>query len=208
MAAALPVLHIPATEERWIRVIYPEYPQYEVSSNGRLRNTQTGKIMSKTLNSDYQYYYTMSPQKGIHGKNRMVRVSRIVWESFHKKLLPKGAVIEYKNGDVADNRLSNLKVDPKYFQDDAPPAAFPPILVKLADTPPAPPATDPKTLAAAEKWQRHIDDLRNEVRSSNTLDELIAIGIRDSEWLDMLEGLSDEETGKLIRLMYQALRKG
>lgn len=89
--------------ERWRRV--RRAPNYEVSDEGRLRNTTTGRILSPP---------TCNRGKGYH--RMIVRVDGHPWAlSVHTEVLrafvgerPHGKECGHLNGDCRDNRLENL----------------------------------------------------------------------------------------------------
>ncbi len=79
------------------------FPRYVVSSLGRFKNVQTGKIISGTVvHNGYVHIGLMN------GKQQWKLAHRLIAMSFLKQ--PDGAVIvNHKNGDRADNRLENIE---------------------------------------------------------------------------------------------------
>lgn len=80
------------------------YSNYEVSSEGRVRNNGTDRILKPgTLTQGY-YFVNLSKQ----GKHRNHLIHILVGDAFIPN--PKHVrCIDHKNGDKTDNRLENLR---------------------------------------------------------------------------------------------------
>lgn len=83
----------------------PSFPRYEASSQGRIRNSETGTILRPTI-SNPAYYVV-----GIYGENRsrpiVRRVHVLVSEAFLGPR-PKGMVTRHGPGGCLDNSVANL----------------------------------------------------------------------------------------------------
>lgn len=90
------------TSARW-RII-EEYPDYEASDTGEIRNRHTGRMLSSFKDKDG--YRIVHVQSGGSTCNR--RVHRLVAKTFLEDD-PDRDQVNHKNGDKADNRVSNLE---------------------------------------------------------------------------------------------------
>lgn len=91
--------------EKW--KLIPDYPNYEVSYWGQIRNRKTGKILKPISHREIQIvnlYY-------LPGKFRSETVSRLVMENFGK--LVSGWVVRHLDGDPFNNHISNLECVPR-----------------------------------------------------------------------------------------------
>jgi len=77
-------------------------PRYSVSSNGRIKNNKTGQLLSQRLNNNGYYRVTLG-----HANNK-VYVHREVAKAFLS--VSKNKVVNHKDGNKKNNRLSNLEV--------------------------------------------------------------------------------------------------
>jgi len=75
----------------------------EVSDLGRVRRISTGQILSTCLRSNGYIQVTLWDR----GIRRTKYVQKLVWEAFNGPLEPSQN-IAHLNGDLTDNRLSNL----------------------------------------------------------------------------------------------------
>lgn len=93
--------------EEWIKVT--THQQYSISSKGRVRNDKTGRLLNTPIdNSGY-------PRVNLtqNGTNRVVRVHRLVMESF-VGLDEMRKQVNHINGIKFDNNKNNLEwVSPK-----------------------------------------------------------------------------------------------
>ena len=80
------------------------YSNYEVSDVGEVRNRSTGKVLSDFVDKDG--YHIVHVRSGGVCYNR--RVHRLVAEAFLEND-PNRDQVNHKNGDKADNRISNLE---------------------------------------------------------------------------------------------------
>lgn len=88
--------------ETWRPVV--DYPRYEVSDRGRVRNKVTGYILNPLLNKDDYLYVDVydKPQKPVHK-----RIHRLVCDAF---IGPnQDMVVNHKDGDKHNNILHNLE---------------------------------------------------------------------------------------------------
>lgn len=90
-------------EEQWKQI--PEYPNYEASNLGRIKNTKTGRILKPShLNSGY----TIVSMR-LNGITKSVPVHRLVMLAFdHRDDVSKLAV-SHKDWDNTNNKLENLE---------------------------------------------------------------------------------------------------
>lgn len=75
----------------------------EVSNLGRVRRISTGRILAPYRRANGHVQVTLWDQ----GIRRTKYVPKLVWEAFNGPLEPLQR-IAHMNGDLADNRLSNL----------------------------------------------------------------------------------------------------
>lgn len=90
-------------EETW--KIIAEFPKYEVSTFGRIKNIQTGRIRKPQLNRDgYFYMHLMITNV----KTRNIKVHRMVADTFLPKIDGK-RFVDHIDGVKTNNSLSNLR---------------------------------------------------------------------------------------------------
>ena len=90
--------------EEWRKI--PGYgDRYSASSEGRIRNDKTGRIMKTHLNGNGQEFLTLS----CFGKQYQCRVSRLVLRAFYGE--PESDELEaaHLDGNCLNNRLNNLQ---------------------------------------------------------------------------------------------------
>lgn len=102
--------------EEWRTVVTDNgeiWDNYEVSTEGRVRNVKTGRIKKQTVANRYKQVYLSK-----NGKGRNFRVNRLVAFAF----IPNDDVenktqVNHINEDKLDNRVENLEwVSPKQNQ--------------------------------------------------------------------------------------------
>ena len=87
--------------EKWS--IIPDLT-YEASTEGRIRNAKTHKIISQKEQHRYLYVGLYK-----NGKQQLFRVSRLIWSAFNGPI-PEGMQVNHINEDKTDNRLVNLNL--------------------------------------------------------------------------------------------------
>lgn len=85
-------------EEKW--KINSDFPQYEISDQGRIRNVKTKHLRSFTYSNGY-------PQVDMYPGKQTRTVHTLVAETFLGK--NPGMQVNHKNGNKKDNRLTNLE---------------------------------------------------------------------------------------------------
>lgn len=88
------------SNEIWIEC--RNFPKYEVSSLGRVRNERTGRILSQLQDGKSYLLVCIYQNKKKHTK----RVSRLIWQSFND--CDCDETVHHINGNRLDNRLENL----------------------------------------------------------------------------------------------------
>lgn len=97
------------TPELWLS--HSEFPRYEVSNQGRVRNLHGGRrfpVGHIHVGQLDQFGYPVVLLR-IDGKRKMVKVHRMVVNAFLESIPPEKQV-NHKNGQKADNRLENLEI--------------------------------------------------------------------------------------------------
>lgn len=90
--------------EEWRKI--PGYgDRYSASTEGRIRNDKTGRIMKTQLNGNGQEFLTLS----YFGKQYQCRVSRLILRAFYGE--PESDELEaaHLDGNYLNNRLENLQ---------------------------------------------------------------------------------------------------
>lgn len=89
--------------ENW--KLIDDFPKYEVSDLGDVRNVRTGRVLKERLDKDgYDVVYLYGETKP---QNR--RVSRLVSEAFIGEI-PERHDVNHKNGVKTDDRAVNLEI--------------------------------------------------------------------------------------------------
>jgi len=95
--------HVIATAEEWKEVV--GFPGYEVSTMGRFRSKTSGKYLSGTLaHNGYQHIGLFTG-----GKQVWKLCHRLVAETFLEVPSKEHCVVNHRNKQRNDNRLSNLE---------------------------------------------------------------------------------------------------
>jgi len=82
------------------------FSHYTVSKDGRVSSLKTGKILKPHLTSSG--YHTVCLSAG-SGNSKTVRVHRLVALTYIDKSNKKHNVVNHKDGDKTNNKLSNLE---------------------------------------------------------------------------------------------------
>lgn len=88
--------------ERWIQI--EGFPNYEISSDGRVRNVRLGRPVAVFLGNTG--YYMVNLWK--NGKHYFRQMHRLLVAAFIGS--PEGMTVNHKNGIRSDNSLSNLEI--------------------------------------------------------------------------------------------------
>jgi len=88
-------------QEKWVEMW--DFPTYEISDMGNIRNAKTEKQLS--VRQDGKEYRMV--QLWYNGKGYTKRVGRYVWMSFNKCFCKRE--IDHINGQAGDDRLVNLQ---------------------------------------------------------------------------------------------------
>ena len=84
----------------------PDYPAYEASNEGEIRNKKTGRILKKQNNS--QGYYTLTLRK--NNEPHQVRVHRVVASSFYSDVdFYENLDVNHIDGNKHNNNVNNLE---------------------------------------------------------------------------------------------------
>ena len=89
--------------EEWLDI--KDYPNYEVSNLGRIRNKKTNRL----LHFDQPYKYARVCLRQDKKRQRNLMVHRLVYCTFHDDYDLDGFVIDHIDADTANNRLDNLQ---------------------------------------------------------------------------------------------------
>ena len=87
--------------ERW--VVIDEFPNYEVSDHGRIRNSKTGRILRTSVT--YKGYEIVTLTRG--GTQRTVKVHKLVADAFCEKYYDDMDAT-HLDGNRLNNRADNL----------------------------------------------------------------------------------------------------
>ncbi len=88
-----------------------DYPFYEVSDLGRVRNIRTNRILSPIVNNRGWAMVNLHAQ----GRQRMVTLSRLVATMFLGPPEPPRESVVNLDGDRMNNRAQNLEWVPRWF---------------------------------------------------------------------------------------------
>ena len=88
--------------EQW--KTYEKVPIYEVSDEGNVRNSKTGRILKPAIGTDGRKQVQLSE----NGKSRTHRIGRMVAETFCDGY-SDNRQSTYVNGDITNDRASNLE---------------------------------------------------------------------------------------------------
>lgn len=203
------------SQAHWKRLHKRGFEHIEVSDEGKVRHAQTGTIYSTSSDGPGKRNYVMlAASKVFGGGAKQFAVDKLVYETFYNCELPPRVMPEHVNGDLTDNRLVNLKVDERIHVASVP-------VVKHVELPTVKPDTAPKIVQKpvevdrqaemAARYQARMDDLHLLLTGCDewqSVDDLLRIGIQESEWLYLLkEYLSAEEMRdvvlQLVRLLVE-----
>jgi hypothetical protein len=82
-----------------------DYPNYEISNMGRLRNIKTKKFMSGNKPGG-SLRFNLTNTSG----SSMISAHKLVWTHFSDRILTDKEEIDHINGDYYDNRITNLRI--------------------------------------------------------------------------------------------------
>ena len=88
--------------EKWVPI--NDFPEYEVSDEGRIRNIKTGRIMKSSVNSRGYSQVCLRSNKQQYTK----RVHRLVADAFHDKDR-NDLDVNHIDGNKQNNKMSNLE---------------------------------------------------------------------------------------------------
>lgn len=88
--------------EKWLSVV--EFPEYEVSNHGRIRNAETGHVLHPVLDSSGYAMVKLFQEKKPYSR----RIHRLVLEAFVGPC-PESFEADHRNGNKLDNRTVNLR---------------------------------------------------------------------------------------------------
>ena len=97
------------SDEQWLPVL--NFPQYEVSSLGRVRRTvsvtcaKLGQIIAGRVGDRGYSYFNAT----LNGKRKTLKFHRLVCEAFHGPAPSPRHVVAHCNGNRLDNRAENLR---------------------------------------------------------------------------------------------------
>lgn len=96
-------------EEIWKTLVYRqnEYPKFEISNKGNLRNAITGTVYKQTINKDTGYYGVCVSINGRNNK-KLFKIHRAVAETFIPNLEHK-PTINHIDGNKLNNNVNNLE---------------------------------------------------------------------------------------------------
>ncbi len=82
-----------------------DYPNYEISICGQVRNINTKKVLKQCISGDGYYFVNLCK----NGKSISTKIHRIMGRHFIPKLDDKSTYIDHKNNNKLDNTISNLR---------------------------------------------------------------------------------------------------
>jgi len=92
--------------------IIEDYPNYEVSTLGRVRNGITGRFLTLVRNPTNGWYFVNLSRDG---QQRTMSVHRLVAEAFlYEPKDPNTSIIQ-RDGDRSNNNVDNLVWKPRWF---------------------------------------------------------------------------------------------
>lgn len=91
--------------ERWMKI--DRFTNYMVSSEGRVKNTRTQKILAQSISSYGHPVVCLRKPYGVDRKS-VKNVGRLVADAFYDGD-HEGLYVKHIDGDLTNNRLANLK---------------------------------------------------------------------------------------------------
>lgn len=200
-------------QAHWKRLHEKGFEHFEISNEGKVRNGRTGvpcTLQGNRYNARLYAVLTPNKESGIR-RPRSFPVDVLVYETHHNCVLPPRYVPEHINKDLTDNRLVNLRVDERIHVASVPvtkhieltvkPAAAPQIVQK--------PVEVDRTAELAKRYEARMDELHLALLACDewrTADDILRIGIMESEWLYLLdERLTAEEVRELVLKLIRLL---
>jgi len=89
--------------EIWKEII--DYPNYKISSHGKVKNIRTGKILTAKSLDDGFIRLRLTNYEG----RKMYRLHLLIYKTFFPDIVGKYRVI-HKNGNKLDNNIANLEM--------------------------------------------------------------------------------------------------
>lgn len=205
---------------RWKPIKYPGFGHYDVSSDGQVMNRLSGRILAvfwPTESSPIKWVF-LSPDKATGYKARNYSVAKLVYEAFSGHELPARTQIKFKdqskdkNGRYLNYHFDNLYVDGDVVQGGPVTVINLPVIKPESSKPTAPlaPAMTERERRAIERYNKMIEQARELVLCSDAMlsvEDIDALNLEESDYIDVLEGMSIEQTAHFFRRLIQIARE-
>lgn len=93
--------------EQWAPCPIEGYEHYQVSDQGRVLNTKTGRILKSTARHSYEDYRAYNLSSG--GRTKKISAHRLVWMAFNGEI-PLTLEVDHLDDNPTNNRLDNLQL--------------------------------------------------------------------------------------------------